>query len=302
MWGKASSFLHLSRQAFVNLKNNDPIRMAGATAFFSLLGLPPIVVILSQALSLVFNDHRRLVSGRLFGQLAELFGAPSARQLQDISQHLQTEHNDWLSTAVSLVLLLITSTTLFAVVKGSLNQLWNIKAKPNRRSLYALKDRGVALLIILATGLLFTLSMAIDRSLLAVQRNLPETANTDQYFSNLSHGLASLLLMTIWFALLLVALPDIRVKWQAVLTGAFVTSLLFSLGAWLLSQLLTHQQLKPLYGASTSLILVLLFMFYCSLIFYYGASFTRQYSQWANLETHPNASAVAYTINEVDET
>lgn len=299
--GKVSSFLTLLKQAFTNLKNNDPVRMAGATAFFSLLGLPPIVVILSQVLSLLFNDHERLVRGRLFGQLAELFGAPSARQLQDISQHLQTKGTDWPSTGISLVLLLITSTTLFAVMKGSLNQLWNVKARPERQSVHLLKDRAIALLIIVGSGLLFTASLSIDRLLLAAHRDTSGGLHTNAFFNGLGHGLSSVILLTIWFALLLAYLPDIRVRWQAVLTGAFVTSLLFLLGAALLSRLLTHQQLSSLYGASASLILILLFMFYCSLIFYYGASFTRQFSQWADLEAEPNANAVAYTIEEVDE-
>ena len=293
------SFLKLLKQAFTNLRSNDPVRMAGATAFFTLFALPPIIIILSQVLGTFFNEHRRLVSGRLFGQLAELFGAQSARQLQDISRHLQPEASYSLSTGLSVFLLLMASTTLFAVIKNSLNQLWNVKSE--RTFLYVLRDRGISLLIIMASGLLFTVSLTIDDLMHSLSAaTLPAVSGSGWLFS-LGHLTASVALLTVWFALLLRYLPDVRVRWRAVWMGAFVTSVLFSLGAELLSQLLTHQQISSLYGDSASLILILLFVFYCALIFYYGAAFTRQYTQYVHLVAEPQANAVAYTITEVDD-
>lgn len=302
MLKRARSFLDLLKQAYVNLKSNDPIRMAGATAFFTLFALPPIVIILSQVLSTLFNDHHRLVSGRLFGQLAELFGAQSARQLQDISRHLQPKETYSLSTGLGVGLLLLASTTLFAVIKNSLNQLWNVRAGPDRTLVHVLKDRGAALLIILGSGLLFTASLAVDELMQPLPDSVSLTATgPGGWFTGIGHLLASVALLTVWFALLLGYLPDVRVRWQAVWTGAFVTSVLFSLGAGLLTRLLTYRQLSALYGGSGSLILVLLFVFYCSLIFYYGAAFTRQYSQHVHLDAEPNAHTVAYTITEVGD-
>jgi len=293
---KVGSFLKLLKQAFMNLKSNDPVRMAGATAFFSLFALPPIIIILSQVLSTLFNDHRRLVSGRLFGQFAELFGAQSARQLQDISRHLQPKASYSLSTGLSVFLLLLASTTLFAVIKNSLNQLWNVKSE--RTFFNVLKDRGISLLIIMGSGLLFTISLAIDDLMRSLSAMMQQAASS--WLLSFGHLVASIVLLTAWFALLLRYLPDIRVRWQAVWMGAFVTSVLFSLGAELLSLLLTYQQISSLYGNSASLILILLFVFYCSLIFYYGASFTRQYTQYVHLDAEPHANAVVYTITEVD--
>ncbi|MDB5239430.1 MAG: hypothetical protein JWP57_55 [Spirosoma sp.] len=299
MQSKVGSFLKLLKQAFTNLKSNDPVRMAGATAFFSLFALPPIIIILSQVLSTLFNDHKRLVSGRLFGQLAELFGTQSARQLQDMSRHLQPEASYSVSTGLSVFLLLLASTTLFAVIKNSLNQLWNIKSE--RTFLQMLKDRGISLLIITASGLLFTVSLTIDDLIHSLSVMTQPALSGSGWLLSLGYLLASVVFLTAWFALLLRYLPDVRVRWQAVWMGAFVTSVLSSLGAELLSLLLTHQQISSLYGDSASLILILLFVFYCSLIFYYGASFTRQYTQYVHLVAEPHANAVAYTITEVDD-
>lgn len=265
--------------------------MAAATAFFAFFALPSITVILSQVLSTLFADRRQLVSGRLFRQLTELFGPQSARQLQDISQRLQPSGTDIWPTIGSGALLLLTATTLFAVMKNSLNQLWNVKAKQNRSVLQVLRDRVVALAIIMGSGLLFTTSVTVNQAL-----------PTEGFWADLGRHITSVLILTAWFAGLFKYLPDVRVRWSAVGIGALITGILFFVGELVLTQLLTYQQLKSVHGTAGSITLVLLFVFYGSLIMYYGAAFTRQYVQWAELETTPTHDAVIYVIHDVPET
>lgn len=298
---KLIPFLSLFKQAYHNLRANDPVRMAGATAFFAFFALPPIVVILSQVLSRLFQDRYQAVSGRLFGQLAELFGPQSARQLQDISQHLQPSRTDPLLMAVNVGVLLLASTTLFAVIKNSLNQLWNVKVKPDRTVLYSLRERVIALAIIVFSGLLFTASLAIGHTLPTLESLKTSSSILKALWTDSARFMLSISILTTWFAMLFAYLPDVRVRWAAIWVGALVTSLLFTLGEAVLTRLLTYSQIRSLHGGAGTITLVLLLVFYCSLIFYYGASFTRQYAGWANLTVAPNANAVGYTITEVDE-
>ena len=297
---KLVSFLNVFRLAFSNLKANDPVRMAGATAFFAFFALPPIVIILSQILSTLFDDRYQSVSGRLFGQLAQLFGPQSARQLQDITQHLQSQKPDRLLTIVNVGVLLLTSTTLFAVIKSSLNQLWNVKAKPDRTWLHSLEDRLIALVIIFGSGLLVTASLTISQAL-AVPGSAPDDDSVT--WAGLINGIGrygvSVLVLTVWFAMLLTYLPDVRVRWSATWVGALVTAGLFTAGEWVLTRLLTYSLFRSMHGGAATITLILLLVFYCSLIFYFGASFTRQYAEGANLKMTPNANAVGYTIAEV---
>lgn len=276
--------------------------MAGATAFFAFFALPSIIVILSQILILLFDYRQQSVSGHLFDQLAALFGPQSARQIQDISQHLKPDSTGLLLTIANIAVLLLTSTTLFAVIKNSLNQLWNVKTRPDRVVLHNLKDRGIALSIIMVSGLLFTASVAIGQVLSLPEPSPGVTVGPVEVFGRgLARLVVSLGLLTTWFALLLNYLPDIRVRWSAVWVGAFVTSVLFTLGELVLTRLLTYSQLRSLHGGAGTITLVLLFIFYSALIFYYGASFTRQYADWANLEVVPNDHAIGYTITEDEE-
>lgn len=158
-------YLSLFRQAFSNFSANDPVRMAGATAFFAFFALPSIVVILNKVLGTFVNTRHHSMSRQLFGQLAELFGPQSAQQLQDISRHLQARQADRIELTITIVVLLLSATTLFAVVKNSLNQLWNVKAAARHSLLYGLRDRLVALCLILASGLLFLLSATLVQRL-----------------------------------------------------------------------------------------------------------------------------------------
>ncbi|CCH03396.1 serum resistance protein [Fibrella aestuarina BUZ 2] len=297
-------YLSLFRQAFSNFSANDPVRMAGATAFFAFFALPSIVVILNKVLGTFVNTRHHSMSRQLFGQLAELFGPQSARQLQDISRHLQARQTDRIELTITIVVLLLSATTLFAVVKNSLNQLWNVKATARHSVLYGLRDRLVALCLILASGLLFLLSATLVQRLslpMYAPTTVTETWESISEVPGFLRFVISFVVMAVWFAMLFTVIPDVRVPASAVRVGAGVTSALFLLGEWTLTRLLTYGQLRTLHGGAGAITLVLLFVFYCSLIFYYGAAFTRQYAKWAHADVSPGSHAVGYTITEVDE-
>jgi membrane protein len=298
---KVVSFLRLAGAAFRNLKQNDPIRMAAATAFFSFFALPPIVIILSQLYGSILEGQDKEVSMHLFRKLAGLFGYQSARQLQDISEHLQQRRSNFLFTAISVVLLFITSTTLFTIIKNSLNQLWNVKTTSDRPVGYVLLDKLIALGIIIFSGLLVTTSIAAHRMMWQMRESLSLSATGNDWFRQLfSHGI-SILLLTIWFAIVFKYLPDVRIRWSAIRVGAVVTAVLVEVGEQVLDQLLINSPVSSFYGTSGAIILILLFVFYSSLIFYFGATFTRQYTQSIHLDAQPAANAVAYQIKEVDD-
>lgn len=292
---KIRSFFRLAAEAFANLKANDPIRMAAATAFFTFFALPPIIIILSQLYGGLLDGHDRRVSGQLFGELADLFGYRSARQLQDISQNMQQRPSNRWQTGLSIFLLLLASTTLFAIIKNSLNQLWNVKPAPDRRAWHTLLDRAVGLGIILFTGFLFIGSLSINRALSPLKDDLLR----DGWLRSAGHYALSVGLLTVWFAVVFKYLPDIRIRWRAVWVGALVTGLLVEAGEQILNQLLIKSSVGSIYGTSGAIILILLFVFYAALIFYYGASFTRQYAQRIHQGAEPGDHAVAYKIKEV---
>ncbi|GAB4022955.1 YihY/virulence factor BrkB family protein [Spirosoma koreense] len=296
---KVTPVLRLVADALANLRANDPIRMAAATAFFSFFAIPPIVIILSELFGGLLNEHNQRISWQLFHKLADLFGHQGARQLRDISKNLQQPRSSPFLTVLSVFILLLASTTLFAIIKNSLNQLWSVKSSARRRVWHVLLDKVIAFGIIIFSGFLFILSMAIHRAIILMQTRLPDGIDYDLPMLA-GHHLLSVVMLTVWVAVVFKYLPDIRIRWQAVWVGALVTGILIDLGEQVLDRLLINSSVSSLYGTSGAIILVLLFVFYASLIFYYGASFTRHYAQWIHLDAEPNAHAVAYQIKEID--
>lgn len=296
---KVISVFRLAAKAFANLKATDPIRMAGATAFFTFFALPPIVIILSQLYDKLLVAPNQQLSRQLFYKLAELFGHQSARQLLDISQHLQQPRaNQWL-TGLSVLVLLLAATTLFAIIKNSLNQIWSVKRSTDQRIWHVVLDKAVALGIIIFSGFLFVTSLTVQQVLSRIETYLPTDTLNHGWLQNAGHHGLSILVLTLWFAVVFKYLPDIKIRWRAVWTGALVTGLLVELGENLLNHLLINSPVSTMYGTSGAIILVLLFVFYSSLIFYYGASFTRYYAEWIHQKAKPGDYAVAYQIREI---
>lgn len=291
-------FFQLSRQALARLQGNDPVRMAGATAFFTFFALPPIVIILTSALSPVVNEQR--LTWRLFELLAGVFGRQSADQLQQISSNLKQQTSTLWLLALSVALLLLASTTLFAVVQHSLNQLWNVKASPRGRVVHQFKDRVLALGLIVYSGLLFVgfriLVYAMKRLRRFAAASVPVPPD---WLAEVGNFGVSVAMSTVWFAVIFKFLPDVRIRWRAVWVGSLVTGVLFNLGEVVLNRVLIQGPLSRLYGASGAVILLLLFVFYSALIFYYGAAFTRSYAEFTHLDATPKPDAVGYAIKEL---
>lgn len=297
---KLHPFVGITAKALANLKANDPIRMAAATAFFSFFALPAIVIILSRLYGQVLDQQDQQVSLQLFDQLSHLLGNRSAGRLEEISQHLQKRRSNPLMTGLSVVVLLMASTTMFAIIKNSLNQLWNVKIVADRQWWYLFLDKAIAFAIILFSGLLMTISVMLPPFLSAAGQNLV-SASALSLLSRIGHHGLSVLLVTLWLAVIFKYLPDIRIRWSAVLVGSVVTSILIELGGIVLNHLLINSSVRSFYGSSGDLILVLLFVFYSALIFYYGASFTRVYSETIHQEARAGSNAIAYEIKELPE-
>jgi membrane protein len=275
--------------------------MGAATAFFAFFALPAINIILNHVLRIVFGENQIQINGKLFEELSQVFGNRSAHQIEDISQNLQHIPLHPLFTFVSFIFLLLSATTLFAVVKGSLNQLWNIKDKAKGNHAKFIKDRAIGLSMILFSGFLFITSLFSDLLLaeLKVHLTLLSTPYQAAVMSTLNH-VVSLVIFTLWFALLFKYLPDIMIRWKAIFIGAFVTAMLYKIGAFILEVVLIEGQVSTVFGTAASIVLILLFIFYASLIFYYGAAFTKTYAYFARLSPQPTSHATAYEITEID--
>jgi membrane protein len=291
-------FAKLLVYAFRGLKNNDPLRMAAATAFFATFALAPILIILIQILGLILNPQS--ISDHLFGHLAEIVGNESVGQIRQTLQGFKQLASNWYITIGGFIFLIFVATTLFAVIRNSLNQLWGIKTYGKSAFNARLVNRLKAVAVIMISGILF-LGVLLGEGMLALMKEyiIELWPDTSTLLFALLNQVASILIVTIWFAVIFKYLSDAILKWNTAIVGASFTGVLFTMGKLILGWVLALSNIQTIYGASGSFVLLLLFVFYCSFILYYGAMFTRVWAEYHRSSIEPRKNAYKYMLSEV---
>ena len=294
------TFLLLFRRALKEFNKNDPLRMAGATAFFTTFALPPILVILIQGLGLIFD--RQAIRDHIFRSLTGIWGMESTQQVgQVLSSFRMLARNGWVIT-LGFLFLLFVATTLFLIIKNSFNQIWKIKVMHRRGLGPNLGDRLRSMAVIAVAGLLLVLGLVGETAQAFLGSYIRDYSPLFAlYFNNVVNYIISIGIVTLWFAVLFRYLPDGRPTWGIALVGGFVTSMLFNIGKVLLRTLLQQSNVTNLYGASGSIVLIMLFVFYSSLILYYGTAFTKVWGIYRGRPIQPLHYANHYHLQEDED-
>jgi len=268
------------KDTFKLFLENDPLRMAGATAFFTMFALPPILIILVQFFSLFIDPET--IRHELFTSLSNIFGREAVRQIVSVIRAVKKLSYNWVATALGFIFLLFVATTVFKIIRSSINQIWGVEKKPPEKKVMAsLRSRSLSLGVIFVTGLLFSIGVFIETVQVFIGNYFVKLfPSLSGVFNQLLSFIISTLITAIWFLIIFRYLNDSRPKWGIAWTGAFFTSVLFAVGKIILHLLLTYNNINNIYGASASIVLLLLFVFYSAMILYYGTAFTKVWEQY----------------------
>ena len=280
---------------------NDPLRLAGATAFFTTFALPAILLIILQIARFVLTEK----DGRkeLFVKLDSYVGNQSARHLINVLRSYEKVTDDWATTIAGFIFLLFVATTLFKVMKNSLNQIWDIRVVAKRSFALTLNMRMRELAVILSAGILFLASLLIDgMQAMANEEFLQDSPLAGVVLNGTIAFIVSVIIASVWFGLIFCFLPDGRFSVATSFTGAIVTSVLFNIGKLVLRSALHNSMLDTIFGNSAAVILLLLFVFYSSLIFYLGAAFTKVLAAHKGISIKPLGHAAVRHDNNAGPT
>lgn len=288
------------RRALGLLERNDPLILCSSTAFFATFSLSPIILLLVTLFSVYFNSEN--IGYQMFQVVGSTFGEETAGDIEKIVDNFNALDSTWLITIGSFIFFLFVGTTLLTVVKKAIHKLWHIRSKPEWHLRYFGWERGTAVVIILITGALILLSILVDTGL-AVSLDYLETIwpGAAIIAIRIMNVIFSIAVVTIWFAMLFKLLPEAKLNWEVAFVGGFLTGILFYLGQFLIGKLLVHARLASIFGATTSLAVVLLFIFYCSFILYFGAAFTYEYAQKTDQRIRTNKHSRRYHETFEDE-
>jgi len=268
------------KDTFKLFLENDPLKMAGATAFFTMFALPPILIILVQFFSLFIDPET--IRHELFVSLSNIFGREAVRQIVSVIRAVKKLSYNWVATALGFIFLLFVATTVFKIIRSSINQIWGVQKKPPEKKVMAsLRSRSLSLGVIFVTGLLFSIGVFIETVQVFIGNYFVKLfPSLSGVFNQLLSFIISTLITAIWFLIIFRYLNDSRPKWGIAWTGALFTSVLFAVGKIILHLLLTYNNINNIYGASASIVLLLLFVFYSAMILYYGTAFTKVWEQY----------------------
>lgn len=291
---------HLLRDSLTEFVKNDPLRMAGATAFFTTFALPPILVIIFQSLKYIIGTD--IARTRLFQKLTETLGVEAARQIAEVIIAFRRMADNWWITIGGFIFLLFVATTLFRVIKNSINQIWKIKLIGRASARKTLLSRLRAVVVILFAGVLLVIGLLAESLQLLIGKYLFEISPLlSTYFNTALSSVFSILITMCWFTIVFRYLPDGRPHWKIAWMGGFLTSLLFMFGKIVLHVMLTYSSINTFYGASASIVLLLLFVFYSAMILYFGASFTKIWALHQEQPIKPLPGAMHYTLVEMKD-
>ena len=275
---KTRETARLFKAAFVKWNEKDPFRESAVIAYYAIFALPGLLVLVITLGGYLFGSDA--VTGQLHGQISAAMGNDTADQVLDMMQKAGGgTHSIWVRM-IGIITILVGATGVFVQLQKSFNIIWEVKARPSKSGLWILlKARLFSFGLVLSIAFLLLVSLVITALLAALSRWM--VAYWPAYVMSLfqiANFLISLTIISILFALMFKILPDAKIKWRYVWVGAFLTGLLFEVGKFGLGLYFGKAEPGSRYGTAGSVILVLLWVSYSSMIVFYGAEFTKAFA------------------------
>lgn len=291
----------ITKHSFSDFFQLNVLKLSGALAFFTIFSLPGLLIIILWISEIFYG--RELVEGSLFHQIESFVGHDAALNIQDAIRTATQYPNSHFATIVGLAALILGATSVFGEIQDSINLIWRLKAKSTKGFglLKIILNRLLSFSMIITLGFILLVSLLInggmDILLNNLMQNFPGITVVLVYILNI---ILTFFITAAIFAAIFKVLPDARIKWKHVRVGACVTAILFMIGKFVISYYLGHSRMSTTYGAAGSLIVILLWVYYSSMILYFGAAFTYAYVRQKNSRIYPNSYAVWVQQIEVE--
>ena len=252
---------------------NRPMELAAALSYYTLLSLAPLVLMAVAVAGLIF-DHAT-VEGKIVNEIRLLVGPEGSEVVQTVLRHAGDPEKSARSVVIGIAVLLLGATTVFVQLQSSLNRIWKVEESTQASVLWVLvKERLLSLAMVLAVGFLLLVSLIVSAAVVAFgETTLGGLSDAVVVLEGLN-TLVSLVVVTLLFAMIFKVMPDAPVAWRDVWVGAIITAVLFTIGKSLIGLYLGRSSIGSPYGAAGSLVVMTVWVFYASMIVFFGAELT----------------------------
>ena len=275
---KVKDILKIFKTTFNEWNDKDPFRQSAVIAYYSIFSIPGLLVLIIAIAGYFFGPDT--VNENLIAQIRDTIGSESALQIKDMLEKSTSEKSTTWGSIIGVSILLIGATGVFVELQKTLNLIWNVKVKPQNSYWLILKSRLFSFGLILAIAFLLIISLVISTALVAMSSWVKvDTSPLMITIFEIINFIISLGVISLLFAMIFKILPDAKIKWKHVWLGSLVTGILFTIGKTGLSYYFGKAEPASIYGAAGSVILILLWVSYSSMILFFGAEFTAAYAK-----------------------
>ena len=267
----------LFKAAALNWMKDYAPSMGAALAFYTIFSIAPLLLIVIAVAGFVFGEDA--ARGEIYGQLVGLLGTTGAAAVQELLESAGRRSQGVSAALVGSLVLFVGATSVFAELQDALDRIWRVPQRPRSAGLWRLlRGRLLSFGMILGIGFLLIVSLAYSAALAALSKWWDPGSLSWYTFTGLSELGLSLVFVTLVFAMIYKTMPRARIAWRDVWVGAGVTAVLFIAGKTLIGLYIGGSGITTVFGAATSLIVVLLWVYYSAQIFLFGAEFTWVYA------------------------
>lgn len=290
----------LLKQTAMEWLDDKAPQLGAALAYYTVFALAPLVLVLLAIIGVLFREDPSGAWTRVTEQMGYFLDKSAVQVVTDIAAEASKPGKSTMATIIGIALALFGASGVFGQLQDALNTIWGVKAKPGEGLMSFLRARFVSFGMLGGVFFLLLVSLTIEALLKGFSHYLQ---------SHLPGGLAiavsvylifDFAVVVLLFAMIFKFLPDAEIQWRDVWIGAVMTAIFFGIGKWALGLYLGSGAAASAYGAASSLITLLLWIYYSSQILLFGAEFTQVYANQAGRRVKPSEHAVPIHVEEVE--
>ena len=290
----------LLKQTFNEWLQDKAPQLGAALAYYTVFSLAPLILVLLAIVGVIFRDDPQGAWDRITQQMSYFLDQSAVQVVQDIAQKASQPGKSTSATIIGVGLAIFGATGVFGQLQDALNTIWGVKAKPGVGIWAFLRARFLSFAMVAGVCFLLLVSLTIEALLKGFSHYIQSVLPGGMVIALTVYFIFDFAVVVLLFAMIFKFLPDVEIQWRDVWIGAMLTAILFGIGKWLLGLYLGSGAAGSAYGAASSLITLLLWVYYSSQILLFGAEFTQVYAARAGRAFKPSEYAVRVETREVE--
>jgi membrane protein len=293
-------FWRILKRATFEFLNDHGLKFSASLSYYTIFSIGPVLIIIISLAGIFYG--KEAVQGKIYYQLNGIVGSSAAVQIQEIIQNIEKSQLSASGAVVGVIILIVGATGVFTEIQDSINYIWSVRAKPQKGWLKLLINRLLSFSLIVGFGFILLVSLIVHAMVdLLYDRLMGFFDEATVYIFQVVNYVILFVIISTLFAIIFKVLPDAKIRWKDAYVGSSFTAALFLIGKFLIGLYISQSDIGITFGAAASIVLILLWVYYSSIILYFGAEFTKVYALSYGSGIEPDKTAVFIIKQEVKE-